>query len=90
MTSGQGQYEPWAGNCFWRDADEAYIAGVPDLRYCSAHGEMPEEALREILIARKLWLETAREVGIPLPDPRQSPYLPELARRSERIEAPAS
>lgn len=67
---------------FWSDGDEAYIADVPDLRYCSAHGETPEEALREILIARKLWLEGAHEDGLELPDPRASPYLPEIARKA--------
>jgi predicted RNase H-like HicB family nuclease len=75
---------------FWSDADEAYIADVPDLRYCSAHGETPEEALREILIARELWLETAREDGLPLPDPELSPYLPEIARKPQPVEAGAS
>jgi predicted RNase H-like HicB family nuclease len=31
---------------FWSEEDQSYIANVPDLRYCSAHGETPEEALR--------------------------------------------
>lgn len=66
---------------FWSDGDEAYIADVPDLRYCSAHGETPEEALREILIAREQWLEVAREDGLALPDASESPYLPEIARK---------
>lgn len=66
---------------FWSEGDEAYIADVPDLRSCSAHGETPEEALREILIARDLWLEVAREDGLSLPDPSASPYLPEIARK---------
>jgi len=67
---------------FWSDGDDAYIADVPDLRYCSAHGETPEEALREILIARELWLEVAHEDGLSLPDPSASPYLPEIARKA--------
>jgi len=74
---------------FWSDEDEAFIADVPDLRYCSAHGETPEEAVREAMIARRLWLETAREDGVPLPDPRRSPYLPETARRPEPVAAGA-
>lgn len=72
---------------FWSEGDEAFIADVPDLHYCSAHGETPEEALREILIARALWLEMAREDGFPLPDPRRSPYLPEIARTAEPVAA---
>ena len=75
---------------FWSDGDEAYIADIPDLRSCSAWGHTPEEALREILIARELWLEVAHEDGLPLPDPSRSPYLPEIARRPERVEAGAS
>ena len=54
---------------FWSDEDEAWIADVPDLRYCSAHGETAEEALGEILIAKDLWLEVAQERGMPLPAP---------------------
>ena len=72
---------------FWSDADEAYIADVPDLGSCSAHGDTPEEALCEILIARRLWLESACEHGTPLPDPRDSPFLPEIAREQLRAAA---
>lgn len=36
----------------------APIANVPDLKYCSAHGDTPEEAAREIRVAMELWLET--------------------------------
>lgn len=74
---------------FWSPQDEEYIADIPDLAYCSASGETPEEAVREVLIARRLWLESAREHGTPLPDPRESRYLPELAREALRAGAPA-
>ena len=60
---------------FWSDEDEAYIADVPDLRHCSAHGETPEEALREIQVAMAAWLEVAREVGKPIPPPTLRPAL---------------
>jgi predicted RNase H-like HicB family nuclease len=75
---------------FWSEGDEAYIADVPDLRYCSAHGETPEEALREALIARELWLRVAREDGLALPDPKTSPYLPEIARQTNAVPAAVS
>jgi predicted RNase H-like HicB family nuclease len=52
---------------FWSDGDEAWVANVPDLEYCSAHGDTPEEALAEVQIAKGLWLEIARERGWPLP-----------------------
>lgn len=64
---------------FWSDEDEAYIADTPDLRYCSAHGETPEDALREVQIAQELWLEVARDDGRPLPEPRFRPALQQLS-----------
>ena len=75
---------------FWSKGDDADIADVPDLRACSAHGETPEEALREALVARKLWLGVPREDGLSLPDPAASPYLPEIARQARRVPAAAS
>ncbi len=65
---------------FWSPEDEEWIADVPDLQSCSAGGATPEEAIREVMIAREAWLEVAREHGHELPDPLQSPYLPEIAR----------
>jgi predicted RNase H-like HicB family nuclease len=60
-------------NVFWSDEDGCYVADVPDLRYCSAFGDTQEEALREALIAKKAWLEAARETGRPIPEPRYRP-----------------
>ncbi len=54
---------------FWSDADQAWLADVPDLTYCTAHGDTPEEALREAVVARRLWLRVAREAGRVLPAP---------------------
>jgi transcriptional regulator NrdR len=47
---------------FWSNEDGGYIANVPDLRYCSAFGETYEEALREVLVAMELHLDTLREL----------------------------
>ncbi len=55
---------------FYSAEDEGYIADVPDLKYCSAFGETPEDALREVLIAKKAWLESVRAHGDPVPEPR--------------------
>lgn len=60
-------------NVFWSDEDSCWIADVPDLRHCSAHGETPEEAVREVLVAQELWLDVAREHGDPVPEPRYRP-----------------
>jgi predicted RNase H-like HicB family nuclease len=54
---------------FWSDEDGGYIANVPDLRYCSAFGESYEEALREVLVAMELHLDTLRELDRPIPQP---------------------
>jgi predicted RNase H-like HicB family nuclease len=60
-------------NVFWSDEGGRWIADVPDLRYCSAHGDTPAEAVAEAQDAISLWLETAREEGIPIPEPRYRP-----------------
>lgn len=60
-------------NLYWSDADGCWIADVPDLTYCSAHGQTPEEAVREVLIAAEAWLEVARRHGDAIPAPRYRP-----------------
>jgi predicted RNase H-like HicB family nuclease len=60
-------------NIFYSVEDEAYIADIPDLKYCSASGATPEEALHEVLLAKSLWLEAAAENGLPIPEPRLRP-----------------
>ncbi len=57
-------------NIFYSDEDKCYIADIPDLHYCSALGDTPEEALQEVLIAKQNWLEVATAEGKknPLPE----------------------
>jgi len=62
-------------NIFYSDEDGEYIADIPDLKYCSASGATPEEALREVLQAKTLWLEAAQERGIAIPKPRYRPVI---------------
>ncbi|MBW3589762.1 MAG: type II toxin-antitoxin system HicB family antitoxin [Actinobacteria bacterium] len=62
-------------NLFWSEEDAQWIADIPDLKGCSASGDTPEEAAREIQIAKKLWLESAREHGDPIPKPRYRPAI---------------
>jgi predicted RNase H-like HicB family nuclease len=66
-------------NIFYSEEDEGYIADIPDLEACSAFGENPEDALREALHAKKLWLEAAREEGKPVPPPKYRPAIYEVA-----------
>ena len=60
-------------NVFWSDEDGCWIADVPDLKYCSAHGDTPAEAIASIQDAMEGWLETAREHGMVIPEPRYRP-----------------
>ncbi|MBA2595082.1 MAG: type II toxin-antitoxin system HicB family antitoxin [Chloroflexia bacterium] len=57
------------------EEDGGYLSVVPDLPGCTAHGESPQEALREAGIARELWLEGNRERGWPIPEPSRFPAL---------------
>jgi predicted RNase H-like HicB family nuclease len=66
-------------NLFWSDEDDSWIADVPDLRFCSAHGPTPDDALREVKIAMDLWLEVARDHGNPIPEARYRPTLAKAA-----------
>ncbi len=62
-------------NVFYSDEDDGYIADIPDLKYCSAYGSTPEDALREVLVAKAAWLESAKANGKPVPPPRYSPVI---------------
>lgn len=66
-------------NIFYSEEDECYIADIPDLKYCSAHGQTPEVALHEVLIAKAAWLAVAREEGIAIPEPRYRPAIYQVA-----------
>jgi predicted RNase H-like HicB family nuclease len=55
--------------------DEGYIARVPALKYCSAFGETYEQAAHEIEIAMRLWLESAKAHGTPIPPPIENTEL---------------
>jgi predicted RNase H-like HicB family nuclease len=52
------------------DEDEAFVAVVPELPGCTAHGETQEQALANAKDAQQLWLNTAREFGDPIPEPK--------------------
>ncbi len=64
-------------NIFYSEEDEAYIADIPDLKYCSAagDGDTPQEALQEVLIAKQAWLETATLQGKLTPVPKYKPVI---------------
>jgi predicted RNase H-like HicB family nuclease len=55
---------------FWSDEDQVFLAEVPDLPGCMAHGRTHEKALAEIRVAIAGWVEVALESGLPVPAPR--------------------
>ena len=63
----------YAISIFYDEEDGDYIAVVPDLKGCTAFGDTPEEALRQIQIAKEGWLDVARKHGDPIPKPRWRP-----------------
>lgn len=66
-------------NIFYSEDDDEYIADIPDLRFCSAFGPTPEEALKEVLKAKNAWLEAAKAEGKPVPLPRYKPAIYQVA-----------
>jgi len=62
-------------NIFYSEEDGGYIADIPDLAMCSAFGETPTEALREVEAAKAAWLEAATAEGRPIPEPRYRPAI---------------
>ncbi|MDD5330902.1 MAG: type II toxin-antitoxin system HicB family antitoxin [Sulfuricella sp.] len=55
---------------YWSDEDQAFIADVPELPGCMAHGETQELALANVKQAMQLWIDTASEFGDPVPQPK--------------------
>ena len=55
---------------YWSEADEAFIAEVPELPGCAADGKTRKEALANLEIVIQEWIATAKELGRPIPEPR--------------------
>jgi predicted RNase H-like HicB family nuclease len=55
---------------YWSNEDQAYIAEVPELSGCIAHGHTYEAALQNVTSAILHWIETAKEFNDPIPEPR--------------------
>ena len=55
---------------YWSDEDQVFVAEVPELPGCSAHGSTQETALASAQEAIRHWIETAREFGDPVPEPK--------------------
>ena len=55
---------------YWSNANDAFVAEVPELPGCAAHGDSQENALKNINQAMELWIDTAKEAGDPIPEPK--------------------
>ena len=67
-------------NIFYSDEDQGYIADIPDLESCSAFGSTPDEALRELDIAKKAWIDAANAEGKPIPPPTYRPVIYQFSK----------
>jgi len=54
---------------YWSDEDEAFVVEVPELPGCMAEGETYEQAVANAQRVITEWVETARELGRPIPEP---------------------
>ena len=55
---------------YWSAEDAAFIAEVPELSGCAADGPTRQGALKNVDVVIKEWIETARELGRPIPKPK--------------------
>ena len=55
---------------YWSAEDQAYVAEIPELPGCAADGATYKEALSNAEVVIREWIETARELGRPIPEPR--------------------
>ncbi len=55
---------------YWSAEDELFVAEVPELPGCAAHGKTQDEALANTKQAIQLWIDTANEFGDPIPEPK--------------------
>lgn len=55
---------------YWSEQDQVFIAEVPELPGCIAHGNTQEVALKNVHEAVQLWIDTAKEFGDPVPEPK--------------------
>lgn len=55
---------------YWSTEDQVFVAEVPELPGCMAHGDTLETALKNAKEAMQLWLDTAKEFGDPVSQPK--------------------
>ncbi|MEH1783686.1 MAG: type II toxin-antitoxin system HicB family antitoxin [Nostoc sp.] len=55
---------------YWSELDQAFIAEVPELSGCAADGDTYQEALHNVELVVQEWIETAKDLGHPIPEAR--------------------
>jgi predicted RNase H-like HicB family nuclease len=55
---------------YWSGADQAFIAEVPELSGCAADGATYQKAVQNAEVIIQEWIETAKELGRPIPEPK--------------------
>jgi len=55
---------------YWSDEDKVFIAEVPELSGCIAHGDTAEQALKEVNVVVDAWMEIAKENNWEIPAPK--------------------
>jgi len=55
---------------YWSEEDQAFIAEVPELPGCAADGETYQEAVQNVEVIMQEWIETAKELGRSIPEPK--------------------
>ena len=55
---------------YWSNEDQAFVAEIPELPGCAAHGPTQEAALASAKEAIRLWIDTAKEFRDPIPEPK--------------------
>ena len=69
---GREQMTPlhYSVNIQWSDENQAFLVDVPELPGCHTHGDSYEEAIKNAVEVIELWIETAKELGWPIPAPK--------------------
>ena len=55
---------------YWSEVDQSFIVEVPELSGCAADGETYQEAVQNAEVVIQQWIETAQELGRPIPEPK--------------------
>lgn len=55
---------------YWSEEDKSFIAEVPELPGCAADGPTYQAALANLEVIIREWIETARKIGRPIPEPK--------------------